>query len=157
MRIHTLISAAIVGLPVVAHADVDLAGVEACVATALEAGGNPAACVEDAQSNCLLTPSDAPAVGMLCYVEAEAAWQEGLQGLMAGVQANAPEDIATIAAIELKYDLLSGRLQCDRVEELSLAVGTEPEDVIQRQKARCTATTAGLAYVRLSWRSQDYQ
>lgn len=154
MQLGKLMIAALVAAPLGAMAEVDVPAVQACVAGALEAGENPGLCVEEAHAQCHAAAPDAPNVATLCYTNAEAVWGEGLQSVMARIEADATEQIAAIAGIELRYDLLLGRLQCDRVEELSRVVGVEPGPVVQRQKARCTATAAGLAYVRLLWRSE---
>jgi hypothetical protein len=70
------------------------------------------------------------------------------------LRAAAPERIAAIAAIEVKYDLIASLTQCDRMEELAL-LGDRALDQVQREADGCAATAAGIAYVRLLWRSRD--
>ncbi|MHA6262564.1 hypothetical protein ACXYMO_05120 [Arenibacterium sp. CAU 1754] len=134
-------------------AGVDLATADACIVQSTESGQNPAACIDDAHAACQSAPSDTPAVATLCYVEAKTAWTQGIKTVMADVTAKAPETIATIARIEVKYDILANLVQCDRIEELALAASGAPEQDIVLQKSRCTAAASGLAYVRLKWRA----
>ncbi len=157
MHFRSMVAAAFVAVPAASFAGVDLGEVDDCVAKAMGAGTNPAACADAAQVECQRAPKEAPAIGTLCFVEAEQVWQDGLRGLMTRLKSDAPEQIAAIAGIELRYDLLTARLQCDRFEELSRAVGADPEERIQRQKARCAATVAGHAYVHLFWRARAYR
>jgi hypothetical protein len=141
-------------LPAGPAAAVDLSSVEACVEAHAASDTLPAPCVAQAMTECLGTPSDAPALASLCFREARDTWSEGIAARMARLKAAAPEEIAAIAGIEVKYDLLGGLLQCDRGEELAL-VGSGALEEIQRQKDQCTATAAGMAYIRLLWRARD--
>ncbi|MDQ2088891.1 hypothetical protein [Marimonas arenosa] len=138
-------------------AGVDLTAAETCMAQQIASGQNPALCLDTAHADCLLSPADAPAVATLCFTEARKAWDAGIAAEMARIRDNAPEKIAAIAAIEVKYDLLTGLTQCDRMEELAKVASEEPADSIQRQKARCTASSAGLAYLRLRYRGSDIE
>jgi hypothetical protein len=65
-------------------------------------------------------------------------------------------DIATIAAIEVKYDLLTALLMCDRMEELQLAVGQIAEEDLLLGVAQCKAQAAASSYVRLFARARDF-
>jgi len=138
-----------------AAAEVDISEVDACLTERLSAGRPPATCIDDAQSDCMRVDNEVPAVATLCFVEAEKKWQNGISGLMAQISDAAPDEIAAIAAIEVKYDLLSALLQCSRMEELSLTVGRDSEPAILRQNARCKSNAAGLSYARLYLRSRD--
>lgn len=142
-------------LPGAALAEMDIDVVNSCLSDRLAAGQSPATCVEDAQSACLTVTSEAPAVAALCFVEVEKEWQAGLSSLMSAIREKAPEEIAAIASIEGKYDLLSGLLQCSRMEELALVIGREDQDALLRQNAGCKANAAGLTYARLFLRSRD--
>lgn len=141
--------------PALALADVDLPAVETCLSESAATGQPPDLCIEAAQSACLEADEEAPAVATLCFVEAEKVWQGGIAALMAQISAQAPEEIAAIAGIETKYDLLSALLQCSRMEDLALAVGRASEAAILRQNARCKASAAALTHARLFLRSQD--
>lgn len=143
------------GLAAPALAQVDLPAADACLTERLGAGQNPAACVEAAHADCVATPPDAPALATVCFREARSAWDRGIGAEMARIAARADERIAAIAGIELKYDLIASRTQCDRMEELALAASSaSPEDIL-RQKSRCEAAAAGLAYLRLKLRAQS--
>ena len=76
---------------------------------------------------------------------------------MGRISAIADDRIAAIAGIELKYDLITARTQCDRMEELALAASGQPAETIRRQKSRCEAGAAGLAYLRLKLRARSLQ
>ena len=73
------------------------------------------------------------------------------------VQSTGPEDLAVVAGIETKYDILSGLMQCDRMKELAQAMSEDTPEAVQRQYAQCSATAAGLAYARLHWRTREGQ
>ena len=138
-----------------AIAEVDLTTVNSCLTERLAGGEPPATCIDDAQVACMNVSRETPAVATLCFVEAEQEWQAAIASLMKTISQNAPEEIAAIAGIEARYDLLSALLQCNRMEELSLAVGRETGEAIQRQNAHCKANAAGLTYARIFLRSRD--
>lgn len=140
-----------------ARADLDLAPVDACIVAALAAGQAPSACVDAAHAPCMAEPEDAPAVASLCFVGARDDWSAGIAGLMQTVKAGAPDELAAVIGIEVKYDLLGGLLQCDRLEELALAVGALDAERIALQKTRCAAVASGLAYVRLKARIETLE
>lgn len=138
-----------------AGAEVDLTAADTCLTQRIEAGQNPATCVEDAQAYCRLTPQDAPALAAVCFRDAQAEWDRGITEEMGRIRQRAEPRIAAIAGIELKYDLIASRTQCDRMEELALAASAEPPETIQRRKSRCQASAAGLAYLRLKLRARS--
>lgn len=149
------IAALLVWFAAMAGADVTLARVDACLSERLAAGQPPAACVEEAHATCMRVDNETPAVATLCFVEAEKVWNGGIAGVMAQLADKAPEEITAIARIEVKYDLLAALLQCRRLEELSLSVGRDSDEMILRQNARCKANATGLTYALLFLRSQD--
>lgn len=140
-----------------ARAGVDLGEIDACVAAAMAAGQPATACVDAAHAACMETPDDAPAVAGLCFLEAKDAWSAGIADLMAVARDTAPEDLAAVLAIEVKYDLLGGLLQCDRLDELAHAVGNQAAEQVRMQKTRCEAVAAGLAYTRLRARIETLE
>lgn len=133
---------------------VDLDSVQTCVETARGAQTNPNDCIDTAHQACLVDSTEAPAAATLCFTKARAAWSDGIAARMSVIQDNAPENIAALAGIEVKYDLLASLVQCDRLEELGL-LQEAPAEQVRLQKARCEATASGLAYVRLLWRLPD--
>lgn len=142
-------------LPAPAMAEMDLNGINACLSDRLEARQPAATCLDEAHSACMSINIDTPAVAALCFVELEKEWQAGIAALMTGIKQKASEEIAAVAGVEGKYDLLSALLKCSRMEELALIVGRESDDAIVRQNARCKANAAGLTYARLFLRSRD--
>lgn len=147
--------AAQLALSAPAMAEMDLDGVNSCLSDRLAAGQPPATCLDEAHSACTAVNSDRPAVAALCFVEMEKDWQSGIAALMTIIKEKAPKEIAAIAGVEGKYDLLSALLQCSRMEELALVVGRESDEAIIRQNARCKANAAGLTYARLFLRSRN--
>jgi len=129
--------------------------VDACILGAFAAQANPAACLVEVHAECMSTPAETPAVATLCFRRAREDWDGRITGIMRKIGTEREGPIAAIAGIEVKYDLLSGLLQCDRVEELALAISDLGTEEIAREKARCAATAAGLAYARLLWRARD--
>ncbi|MDA7426172.1 hypothetical protein [Thalassococcus lentus] len=134
-------------------AEVDLAVADTCLAQKLELGQNPAQCVNDAHFACSQETPERHNVASLCFVEAQNAWDQGIAAQMAALRDETDEETVALAAIELKYDLLIARAQCDRLKELRMVSGDENPEVMQRQSAQCFATASGLAYVRLQIRS----
>lgn len=147
-------AALLVVLPTAAWPEIDLAAVAACIDRPRTEGGVAVDCVAEAMTTCRVIPPEAPALASQCYRTARAEWSQGITSRMAGLRSSAPETIAAIAAIEVKYDLLSGLMQCDRMRDLAL-LGDAPEETIQREADRCAADAAGRAYVRLIWRARD--
>lgn len=148
-------SLALAAAPV--RAGVDLAEIDACVTAAMAAGEPPNACIDAAHAPCMETPEDAPSVAGLCFLEAKDTWSAGIAALMAETSAKAPEELAAVIAIEVKYDLLGGLLQCDRLEELARAVGPQDAEQVRMQKTRCEAVASGLAYTRLRARIETLE
>lgn len=135
-------------------ARLDLPTINACVATAADLGKSPNGCVDTAQVPCLRVNTDTPAVAALCFEESRAEWAAAISARMTEISDRAPERISALAGIEVKYDLLSALVQCDRMEELALLREITPQE-IQLQKTHCTAYASGLAYIRLLWRLPD--
>lgn len=125
-----------------------------CVTTAADQGKSPAACIDSAQAGCLRIPADTPAVASLCFEEHRAAWSEAIATRMQTLRDSAPDRVASLAGIEVKYDMMAALVQCNRMEELALLRELPPEE-IRLQTTRCRATAAGLAYIRLLWRLPD--
>ncbi len=152
----TLLAGALSLLAGTASADVDNLTLVACVQQHAAKETNPAVCVNEALQDCLSVPADSPSVASVCFRDANQAFADGIAQRMAQLQAAAPENIAAIAGIEVKYDLLSGMTQCDRLAELAL-IGNGAMQDIQRSKDQCATIATGMAHVRLLWRSQDLQ
>jgi hypothetical protein len=143
------------GLTAPAWAEVDLASAASCMTTRIDTGENPAQCIDEAHAACQATPQDSPAIAILCYRTAQAAWDAGIRTEMARINDRADDRIAAIAAVELKYDLIASLTQCDRMEELALVGSDISSETIQRQKARCQASSAGLAFLRVTLRGRS--
>jgi len=143
------------GLP--ASADVDLITTDACLSERLAQSENPTVCVDQAHQRCLTMPTDMTASAVLCFSQAREAWNIGIAANMEQIKETADERIATIAAVELKYDLLANLMQCDRMEELAKAASEATGDQIARQRAQCEASAAGLVYLRVKLRSRSLQ
>ncbi|WP_417260018.1 hypothetical protein [Celeribacter sp.] len=136
-------------------AESTIADVDACIATSIDEGTAPTACVELAHTECTEFPDDMNSSAALCFTQAKDMWSQGITARMEDIKAKAAPEIATIAGIEVKYDLLSALVQCDRMEELnSLREGVTDEEIL-RQKTACAATASGLAYTKLAWRSRQ--
>ena len=149
-----MLAALVLAPPAQAEPRLDLDAVRSCVETAAELGRKPTTCVDDAHAPCLQVSTETPAVAGLCFAETRQEWTDAIAARMADLGEKAPERIAALAGIEVKYDLLSALVQCDRMEELAL-LRELPAEEIQLQKSRCTATASGLAYIRLLWRLPD--
>ncbi|WP_417241338.1 hypothetical protein [Celeribacter sp.] len=132
-----------------------IADVDACMDTAAENGTLPTACVDNAHKECLEFPEDMQASAALCFTQAREMWTDGISAKLDDITATAPPQIAKIAGIEVKYDLLSALVQCDRMEELNGLREEATAEEILRQKTACTATASGLAYTKLAWRSRQ--
>lgn len=130
--------------------------VGACVTAQIAANRAVADCVNQAQVACLGLAEGAPVAGLACYLEAEAAWRGYATLRLREIAEAAPEEIASIAAIELRYDVLQNLLQCDKMLEL-MHLREEPSAATRLQKARCDATALGLAYVKLRLQSRDIE
>jgi len=155
MRILSPVFALVlVTLAVPCQAGVDLPAVDACIAHSEQMKSPPTACVDAEHAECAAMPDKMNAAATVCFSDAREAWTDGISRRMEELQKTTSEDIAAIARIELKYDLLASLVQCDRMEELALLKGGPNEDLL-RQKIRCAATASGLAYIRLVWRSRN--
>ena len=140
-----------------ASADVDLITTDACLNERLAQGENPTVCVDQAHQRCLTMPGDMSASAILCFGQAREAWNIGIAAKMERIKETADERLATIAAVELKYDMLGNLMQCDRMEELAKAASEATGDQIARQRAQCEASAAGLVYLRVKLRSRSLQ
>lgn len=138
-----------------AGAEEGLAASDECILGKFAAGQQPTACIDEAHGTCLKTPSAMPSVASVCFRAAQDRWSAGIKALMEAVRAKASKDVAVLASIEVKYDLLAGLMQCDRMEELSMALSELSQEDVLRQKTHCAATASGLAYARLRWRTRD--
>lgn len=125
----------------------DTADPRACVEAQIAAGAPVAECVNRTHAECLQFAEGSEA-GIACFLEAKEAWGQRIKARMDEIRASAPEEIAMIAGIEVKYDLQGNLLQCDRMEELRL-VRQDPDAATAHADARCEATAVGLAYVKL--------
>ena len=126
----------------------------ACVAGQISANAPVADCVNAAHVLCLGYAPGSPA-GTACFIEARGEWSAMLRARMDEIRAIARDEIAAIAAIEAKYDVLQNLTQCDRMSELARVRDDAPADRIQWLDARCEATAIGLAFVKLMLQSQN--
>ncbi|ARE42073.1 hypothetical protein RGUI_3932 [Rhodovulum sp. P5] len=147
------LAAVLLCLAAPAHAEVNISRVDACVAQSSAQKRPPTDCIDAALAECLAVPADTPAVAGLCFSDAKEAFSAAISDGMQTLRASAPDQIAAIAGIEVKYDLLANLLQCDRMEDLA-KLGPAPAQEIGLQKMRCEATAAGLTYMRLVWRAR---
>ena len=129
----------------------DITATKACVDNARTLGTSPNGCLAEAHAQCHRISAETPALVTLCFTTARETWTKATAEQLATLDANAPEALAARARIEAKYDLLSGLLQCDRVEELGRLSEVDPETLLL-EKTRCEATASGLSYIRLLWR-----
>ena len=144
---------AVLGSPLAA--EVDLVAFHACLETQIEANQPAAACVQAQHDFCFgFDPDVEPASATLCFVEAKEVWSGGIRAQLEAVEALGDEDIAAVAGIEVKYDLLANLLQCDRMHDLARLTDT-PAEALTLQKARCEATSAGLVLTKLTLQSRS--
>lgn len=135
--------------PAVADAIVDPAALAACLAKAKTDNTPPAQCLAAANAPCAaLNPTETPALATLCLSGAKDDWTRATATRLDEIAADAPEAIITRARIDAKYDLLSGLLQCDRLEEIGRAANVEAEPLLY-EKTRCQASAAAATYARL--------
>lgn len=127
---------------------------DTCIGSRIEKSEDPSVCVDPALTECTAIVDAQGAVAALCYKQAKDSFGAQIKAALNDVKSTAAEDIATITAIETKYDILSGLMQCDRLEELARAVSDQTADSILREKSRCEAMTLGLGYVRLKLRAE---
>lgn len=133
------------------------ATVSACIDTQFSQNQSAKACLDVAHARCDGEPENAATVAAECYQKTNEFWTKSIRLEMQSLAEKAPQDIAVITGIELKYDILTAMLQCDRQEALALAAGTIGADVILRQKLRCQSSVTGLAFTRLKWQTRDVQ
>ncbi|MGJ8585026.1 MAG: hypothetical protein ACSHXD_13090 [Marinosulfonomonas sp.] len=149
---------AVIALPLLASsawAEGDIAQVNTCLSQAAQGQGDPAACIEDLHAPCLDNAQETPAVATLCLKDTRKIWSDGIASVIADTVAEFDEKQAAVVRIEVKYDLLTNLLQCDRLEELSLATTEISGADSALQAARCQSTASALTYARLYTRTQS--
>ena len=149
MKKQAALFAALLTVAAPALAEVDLTAVDACFESARATQTDPAACINAAQDTCLDNAEDTPAVTTLCYVQARDVWSDGLARVFADIIPTMDGTDAAVLQIETKYALLGNLLQCDRIEELSLAASDLTGAAIALQSARCQASATAAMYLRL--------
>lgn len=122
--------------------------VEACLATQLKSGGPSIACVNEALGSCIQFTADAPQAALQCFLQAQSTWTQFISARMDFVREKGGENIAAVAGIEVKFDLLQNKLQCQRMSELSM-LRAAPTEQTQITAARCDATANGLVFAKL--------
>lgn len=138
-----------------AFAEINLTEFRACVDKRLDANSPAADCVHEAQASCLsYDPAQQAASATLCFVEAKDSWSSGIRARLDEITESSDPNIAAIAGIEVKYDLLANLLQCDRMHDLARLTET-PEASIALQKARCDSTATALALTKLLLQSRQ--
>ena len=130
--------------------------VNSCIAAQSAAQAPAADCVARAHEPCLDLAARAPMAALQCFLTAKADWSNRIAARMEFVAGAGGEDIAAIAGIEVKYDLLQNLLQCDRMESLTL-LREDPSEATALQRARCEAVAAGLAYAKLVLQSRSLE
>lgn len=140
-----------------AYAQVNLDAANSCILDSFASGQGPDTCIQAAHQECLAEPESMAAAATLCFTRANDTWSQGIAAQMTEIRDRASPDITAIAQIETKYDMLSGLLQCDRVEELAIAVSDQSGPAIQRAKSMCAATTAAYTYAKLLWQTRNMQ
>lgn len=129
---------------------------DACLSEKIETEAQLLGCVTKALAPCMLEPSDMNSSATLCFRGKIEAFEAGIKLGVSQLSDRATNEAFKLINIELKYDMLSGLLQCDRMEELAAAFSKYGAEAIQRQKAQCRATTLGLSYARLTLRAQEF-
>lgn len=133
----------------------DISGFRACIDTQIAAQAPTQSCIQAELRDCAtIDTSEGAEATVLCYVTAQDGWTVAIKARLDELRAAADEKIADIAGVEVKYDVLSGLLQCDRMQELSLLTDRSSNE-INIQKSGCTATTMGLAYAKLLMQSRN--
>lgn len=128
--------------------------VETCLATQLQNGSPVIACINEALGSCIQFTADAPQAALQCFLDAQAEWTQYISARMDLVLDKGGEDIAAIAGIEVKFDLLQNKLQCQRMTELSM-LRSAPNEQTQITAARCDATANGLVFAKLFAQSEN--
>lgn len=129
------------------RAEIDIAAAESCIGRNQDENKNPIACLTTQMDACLTVPPEQYASAVLCFAEARSAWESAIAARMSRLRTAGSPAVPGFA-VQAKYDVLAGLLQCDRVEELA-ALGDAPAEAIKRDKARCTALTAAATFARL--------
>jgi len=137
-----------------AQAETMIDTVNGCIEKAGTNEKLPSQCVDAAHQTCQRVGEEFDAQATLCFRDAVAHWSTGIRTLMAFVSENADPNMAAAASIELKYDILQARHQCDRLEEFARLTDISTNEVV-RQKAGCQAAASGLAYIKLAIRARS--
>jgi hypothetical protein len=128
--------------------------VEACLLTQSQNNGPSIACVNEAQSTCIQYTADAPQAALQCFLDVQKTWVSYIGTRMDLVLAKGGEEIAAVAGIEIKFDLLQNKLQCQRMSELAM-LRAGPTEQSQIAAARCDATANGLVFSKLVAQSEN--
>ena len=128
--------------------------VEACLLTQLDNAAPSIACVNEALGACIQFTADAPQAALQCFLSAQTTWASYIGARMDFVFEKGGEDIAAVAGIEVKFDLLQNKLQCQRMSELSM-LNAAPTEQTQITAARCDATANGLVFAKLFAQSEN--
>ena len=149
MRLAKVLLLAVLLIPGPVRAELDIAAAEACFVSADQDGTNPALCIQAAQDPCMDNSDATPAVATLCFADARTAWSSAVSTAMATLDSRGDDRLAAFARIESRYDLLVNLLNCDRAEELAIALSDLEGAQVALQKARCQATATAITYMRL--------
>lgn len=106
---------------------------DACLTRQIAAQQSPAICTHAPRSARQPLAADTPALAITCFRTARAAWDTIITTGIASIRDGAPQTIATIAAMELKHDLIASLTQCDRMHEPAQVTGAQSQTHIQRQ------------------------
>lgn len=136
-----------------AEADPDIAE---CVSDRIGDQAPVAECVRAAAAPCEAVPAAAPALAAKCFIDLKEGFGVAIAGRMDRLEQTAPDQIVSVAGIEVKYDLMTNLLQCDRMSELR-ALRADPGEGALAQDAACQARATGLAYAKLLLQSSEFE
>jgi len=128
--------------------------VETCLMSQAQSGGPSISCINEAQGSCIQFISDAPQAALLCFLDAQKIWTKYIGARMDFVLEKGGDDLAAVAGIEVKFDLLQNKLQCQRMSELTM-LRAAPTEQTQITAARCDATANGLVFAKLVAQSEN--
>ncbi|WP_238367481.1 hypothetical protein [Mesobacterium pallidum] len=106
-------------------------------------------CLAVAHAACDAIPAETPAAAIACYRAAEQGWTDAIKSTLQSRAETMAPDALTALSINTRYDLMTALLQCDRRQEIGLAVTQDPAPEIQAARARCGALSAALVLARL--------
>lgn len=130
--------------------EVDTEAFRACLSDGGGGAGALHSCLGAAHAACDAIPAETPAAAIQCYRGAEHGWTEALGAQFGAAGTGTDADAGIAASINARYDLLTALLQCDRRQELGLALTQDPGAEIQVARARCAAISAALVLARTS-------